>query len=514
MKKDIKVLLILSSIFLLILLICVGINNIYGSTTDWAVQHIVFPDYFRNLFYSTGDLTPNLALNLGAGQNIYYFSYYGLLNPFILLSYLFPFVKMIDYMIIISILIVIASAFLIYKWLVNNKYDRKMALVCSILFLLMTSFSHAHRHIMFINYMPFLILGLMGIDKYFDKGKKTLFILSVFLMIMTSYYYSVGGILCMIIYGIYKYFKETNKKGLKSFFLAGFKFAVPIIIGILMSCILLIPTFLAIVGSRSSAVKESYNLASLLLPNLNIEAILYSNYGMGFTSIALIALIFVILNGSKRECLLSCTLAFLFSIPFVMYILNGALYLRGKVLIPFAPLFVIVLASFFKLLKKKTISASHILIASIIILILAYIFDYQTIYFYIDIALTSIFLIIYTSKIKKSYIIYIPIIIIALISNIVINEQEKYISKEDYNVITSSDIEDDVDNIKEEDQSFYRMESLINDTYYTTNKIYTSSFYQTSLYSSTYNSYYHNFYNNVISNNVPYRNNLILSTPT
>ena len=36
---------------------------------------------------------------------------------------------------------------------------------------------HSHRHIMFINYMPFLILGLMGIDLYFDKKKSWLLIL-------------------------------------------------------------------------------------------------------------------------------------------------------------------------------------------------------------------------------------------------------------------------------------------------------------------------------------------------
>ena len=66
---------------------------------------------------------------------------------------------------------------------------------------------HMHRHIMFVNYMPFLIMALMGVDNLFNKNTKTLLIISIFLMIMTSYYYSVGGIIVIGIYFIYSYFK-------------------------------------------------------------------------------------------------------------------------------------------------------------------------------------------------------------------------------------------------------------------------------------------------------------------
>ena len=45
--------------------------------------------YFRQLFYSTGKLLPNLAFNLGAGENLFNFAYYGLLSPVMLVSYLF-----------------------------------------------------------------------------------------------------------------------------------------------------------------------------------------------------------------------------------------------------------------------------------------------------------------------------------------------------------------------------------------------------------------------------------------
>ena len=71
-----------------------------GSRIDWVSQHTIFPEYFRNLFYETKQLFPNFAPHLGAGENIYFLSYYGLWNPIILVSYLFPHIPMYLYLII------------------------------------------------------------------------------------------------------------------------------------------------------------------------------------------------------------------------------------------------------------------------------------------------------------------------------------------------------------------------------------------------------------------------------
>ena len=66
---------------------------------------------------------------------------------------------------------------------------------------------------MFMAYMPFLILALMGVDKFIKENKKILLIISVFLIIMTSYYFSIPSIFVIAIYGIYKYLKEMNLLG-------------------------------------------------------------------------------------------------------------------------------------------------------------------------------------------------------------------------------------------------------------------------------------------------------------
>ena len=76
----------IASFFVIYILILSKGNVFYGSTMDYANQHYLIPEYFRTLFYETKDFFPSFALNLGMGQNIYNFSYYGLFNPIILIS--------------------------------------------------------------------------------------------------------------------------------------------------------------------------------------------------------------------------------------------------------------------------------------------------------------------------------------------------------------------------------------------------------------------------------------------
>ena len=95
----------------------VGRNGVFGAKVDWISQHSVIPDYFRQQFYDTGELFPEFAANLGGGQNIYNFSYYGLFSPVVLLSYLLSFVKIHDYIIAVSVAWIAVSVCPLYSWL-------------------------------------------------------------------------------------------------------------------------------------------------------------------------------------------------------------------------------------------------------------------------------------------------------------------------------------------------------------------------------------------------------------
>ena len=143
-----------------------GRYGVFGANMDWISQHSVFPEYFRQQFYATGKLFPEFAANLGGGQNIYHFAYYGLYSPLILPSYLLPFVKMSDYIMAVSITGLTASVLLFYYWLKSRKTDTGTAFILSLMFLLAGPMIGQYSgQIMFVDYMPFLCLALIGVER-------------------------------------------------------------------------------------------------------------------------------------------------------------------------------------------------------------------------------------------------------------------------------------------------------------------------------------------------------------
>ena len=182
--------------------------GVFGSSIDWISQHSTLADYFRKRFYATGNLFPDFAWNLGGGQNIYHFAYYGLLSPTMLLSYLFPFIPMDLWVMGSSALLYAADAVLFYRWISKKGLHYGNCLFTSLFFTCSTALLyHSYNQLMFVNYMPFLLLALLGVDRHFQKRKSGLLILSVLGMILTSFYFSVGGLLALTAYAETEYFK-------------------------------------------------------------------------------------------------------------------------------------------------------------------------------------------------------------------------------------------------------------------------------------------------------------------
>lgn len=481
-------------------------GKMFGSVTDWISQHSVFPDYFRTLFYDTKQVFPSLAMNIGGGQNIYYFSYYGYLSPIILLSYLLPFIKMVDYIMISSLFCILISIYLFYRFLKNHGFSSFVCLIVTFLFTCSAPLLfHSHRHVMFVNYMPFLLLGLMGIDLYFQKDKKWLYALSVFLMIMTSYYYSVGGLLVFVIYGIYVYLKNNKNISFQQFMKDGIRFLLPMFVGILMSCVLLLPTAYALFQGRVDSSGNT-DLLSLFIPNFDFNYLLYSNYSLGLTAISIIALVGFIFMKKKENIFLGISLLLVSFLPIFLYILNGTIYIRAKALIPFLPLFCLVIAFYLHSLIKYKFSLKQHIMLLIGICVVGVLSGYHEIWFYLDLLLYFGCVFLYLKFNQKKF--FIPMCFMAIVPFVVSQLSDEYVLKSDYNSIFSKDKMNLVRQAIQQDDDFYRFSNL-NDTLETINYIYDPHYYQTSLYSSSYNPFYKNFVQFEIGNAVPYRNQLI-----
>ncbi len=468
-KKD-----ILSNIIFILTFICIYFlltknTYLFASRIDFKYQHYLIPEYFRTLFYSTHDLFPDFALNLGSGQNIYYLSYYGLFNPFVLLSYLFPHINMINYMITINCSIVLLSTSLFYFFLRKNNFNEKTSFITAFLFLMSGPLIfHAKRHIMFINYFPFLILGLYGIDNYFQKKNTTLLTISIILIILTSYYFSIPSLIVLFLYSLYKFLKQEKKTTLKQIILHSLKISIPFILGILTTTILTLPTLYTLLTGRTPS-NTPISLKELLTPSLTSN-LFYSPYTLGLTFISLIALLHFTYRGKKETKYLSITCLLILIFPIFNYTLNGTLYMNAKSLIPFIPLVLILVAQYLSPYLLQKINKKQILILTYLIL-------------------SSFLLCLHTNFDDK-----------------LMKKQE--INNSEYNTITEF-----INHITEEDKSFYRINtSLLEEN--NINKVTNIHEYKTTIYSSTSNQNYLTSYNTILKNPLPNRNKFMIASST
>ena len=269
------------------------------------------------------------------------------------------------------IVCLIVSIILMYYFL-RRRFDSKISFVSTLLFLTAGCFIfHLHRHIMFVDYMPFLLMALIGVDKYFDKKKISLLFISIFLMILTSYYFSVVGLVCILLYGIFRYIedKKNEKITVKDFFKEGFKYLFIMFIPVLISCVLLLPTASALLGGRT-ATNEDISLLGLLIPKFDISNTLYSAYSLGLSAIFIIALIYGIITKKREVKVISIIFSILLVFPIFDYIFNGGMYLNGKAFIPLLPLAILIISYFLKNVFNNKSKFKNSIIISLIVAVI------------------------------------------------------------------------------------------------------------------------------------------------
>lgn len=226
---------------------------------------------------------------------------------------------------------------------------------------------------MFVDYMPFLCLALIGVDRYFEQEKSALFTVSVFLMIMTSFYFSIGGMLALVLYGLHRYFeqREECKVTVSAFLRDGLCFVRPMFLAVLMSCFFLVPTALALTGGRSKG--QNTSLAAFFIPQIAVERFAYSIYGIGLTTLVITVLLTGLLYRKVYEKVLTYGCVIVLVIPVFAYLLNGGLYIRDKVFIPFLPLLCYLIGIYLEKCRKSELSFIAGMIPYIITTVFVYI---------------------------------------------------------------------------------------------------------------------------------------------
>lgn len=290
---------------------------LYGSTIDWYSQHVTLAETIRSAILEEKTLAP-AWLPLGGGSNGYQFAYYGYFRPDILIGCLLPGIPMKIILPVYVLTGYLASVFLLYRWLRTEGTEQFFSFMGGALFLTANCFFQTHRQIMFVNYMPFLLLALLLLRK-----KKYAWVsICLFLVYLHSFYYAIA---CLAVVIWYWYSLEG-----KGFFR---RCLVTVSLSIGMAMMLLLPSFLVILEHKHSGGRAA-TAADLFLPEL--QNLLYSPYGMGLTVISL----YLLLAGLGYKKYRRTSLIFLCLILFgaASWLLNGTLYARAKILIPFVPL--------------------------------------------------------------------------------------------------------------------------------------------------------------------------------
>ena len=510
----------------------VGRYGIFGAKVDWLSQHSVLPDYFRQQFYATGKLFPEFAANLGGGQNIYHFAYYGLYSPLILPSYLLPFVKMSDYIMAVSITGLTASVLLFYYWLKSRKTDAGTAFILSLMFLLAGPMIGQYSgQIMFVDYMPFLCLALIGVDRYFEQEKSGLFTVSVFLMIMTSFYFSIGGMLSLVLYGLHRYFeqREGNRGTVRSFLRDGLCFVRSMILAVLMSGFFLVPTALALTGGRSKEQNTSF--ASFFIPQITVERFAYSIYGIGLTTLVITVLLTGLLYRKVYEKVLTYGCVIVLVIPVFAYLLNGGLYIRDKVFIPFLPLLCYLISIYLEKCRKRELSFIAGIVPYIITTIFVYIARNQFVskgigksIWKVLLAESILFLICYVlycalkryhKETKEILMLALPsVICLAVTMNTFYQmKPDRYVSRKLYRDVVEEQNRQAVKEALKDDDGYYRTEQMGSDDENAAdlNRIWDVDQNITSIYSSAYNPDYQTFRQKTFGLEEPFRNGMMQS---
>lgn len=399
-KKDYLILAALACLPILLVFILVPNDSLFANNVDWLSQHSVIPAYFRELFYNNHNLFPDYAAHLGGGANIYAFSYYGLFRPDILISYLLPNVDMALIIIVYMIFLMSLGSCLCYIWLRKKGYARSICIFASFLLICSSFFYQAHKQIMFVNYLPFLFLAFIATDSYFKKQKTIGITISVVLIIVHSYFFSVAAIIICICYFLYELLQRDKqiRKQLCTPFVLHYMAAV--MIAIMIAGILLLPTAAVLLEQTKDVAQTTFHQILSISPDL--KGLLYSAYGCGLSMLAWISLLLGTNYQKSRKLSFALMIAFLF--PFIAYLLNGTLYARTKILIVFLPLVLWIIAEVLTQAKKQQLIIKPYQLPLMVLPVLFY--QGKSIWILLDV-IFSLFLLILYSKKTKSQILFI-----------------------------------------------------------------------------------------------------------
>ena len=416
-RKDIRF--IFKIIIIILIMIGLTISSYYyfGNSINYFMENNLYTS-IRNALLISKTLSPSMIGYIG----LFNFYKYGLLY---IVNLLF------SNSLILVIISIIVSIILIYIFL-NNKNINKESIFIYVLFLFINYiYLGIHNNIYDYLVLPFIIFSFISMDNRIKNNRIYGLSISIFMINLVNYTYLLPTIILLIIYGIYNYLGNNNKITFKKFYKYMISISIPIIVGILISSIVLIPIILYKVEDFIINYKFSFNTNIIVIFSIIYGIISDKKYR--FISIILIILYI------------------LFSNYYICYIL-----LEG-----------LIICNFIDGVFKKNIDYRYIIICTILSII--YILFKSNIYsLELIIILLSVFLYI-DYKNKRLVLIILSLYLISI--GLYNNYKELYINKDLFSINKVMDINNEYVEEYNELFSLYRIITNNNLLGYATNDV-------------------------------------------
>ena len=168
---------------------------------------------------------------------------------------------------------------------------------------------------------------------------------------------------------------------------------------------------------------------SLVVPRGDFKALLYNAYGCGLGFVAWAGLVLSLKLKETRK--LSIWLLLLLFIPIFSFVLNGFLYPRAKILLPFTPLIIYVVIQTINEYKQSQIKLD---LKLIVLLILPIVLFYKEPLVILDIIICLVGILLYLRITERT--LYL-LLVMPLIISYVNNQKESFVTKDTYQQVSN-----------------------------------------------------------------------------
>ena len=351
--------------------------------TDGLSQHYLALTYigqwireiFKNFFIEGTFSIPLWDFSIGTGGDILTtFNYYGLGDPLCALSAFVP----EEYTVHLFNLLVIVRLYLsglFFSFYCFRMKQRGFSVFIGAISYVFSGYAiySGARHPFFLVPMVFFPLLLIGAERILNGESPVLFIVSVFCSFTINFYFSYTLVLLTVIYIFARFFTVKSNCKFVVFIKTFTKFLVSGIIGILMSCAILLPVLIVFLGNGRSDVARNTEVLfdSLYYTTLYSRFMSFSLAGSwtitGFIPLLVVSLL--LLFKKKKQFTYLKVMFVVFTVILLIPILgkatNGFAYTANRWIWGYSFLLSYIFVEMYKYLKELSASEKGYIFVSV-----------------------------------------------------------------------------------------------------------------------------------------------------